>query len=174
MGGIHWNTLLNPPKKSWHPFPFWQWQLFGNIWSSIPSLNWTTFDFIWYLWHRLPGQRIAQMARGGILAKQTQICHTNIFMNLKQDLVIDPLSFKRAMSFAHVFISYSWWIFMEATLNVSSSVSPSWEKSKFRSLNFLRSTIYILPDFAAFWQKIYNMIYSSRWLHNDLKWLFLV
>ena len=81
MGGIHWNTLLNPPKKSWHPFPFWQWQLFGNIWSSIPSLNWTTFDFIWYLWHRLPGQRIAQMARGGILEQLTETWTTNIYMN---------------------------------------------------------------------------------------------
>ena len=96
--------------------------------NFIIWVNWR-FVFI-YLWHRLSCQQIAQLARGGILAKLTETWHTNIhiynlYIYIKRNLVMDPSSFRMAMSFVYFHLTHPWWISMEATANVSSSVSPS-------------------------------------------------
>ena len=70
------------------------------------------------------------MVREDIFAKLKQTWHKQTFSwvdNLKQDLVADPSSFRMAMSFSRVTGFQSLWMLIDATLNVSSAVSPSFK-----------------------------------------------
>ena len=70
------------------------------------------------------------MVREDIFAKLKQTWHKQTFSwvdNLKQDLVADPSSFRMAMSFSKVCGFQSLWMLIDATLNVSSAVSPSFK-----------------------------------------------
>ena len=96
-----------------------------------PNLITSLKEFVCHLWRGLSYRWISHMVGEGILAKLKQTWNKKqIFTrvdNLKKDLVANPSSFRIAMSFSVVGLFQSLWILIDATLNVSSAVSPSFK-----------------------------------------------
>ena len=96
-----------------------------------PNLITSLKEFVCHLWRGLSYRWISHMVGEGILAKLKQTWNKKqIFTrvdNLKKDLVANPSSFRMAMSFSTVTGFQSLWILIDAILNVSSAVSPSFK-----------------------------------------------
>ena len=96
-----------------------------------PNLITSLKEFVCHLWRGLSYRWISHMVGEGILAKLKQTWNKKqIFTrvdNLKKDLVTNPSSFRMAMSFSTVTGFQSLWMLIDAILNVSSAVSPSFK-----------------------------------------------